>query len=477
MNLTAELTRSLGARAYTSGPKLEEAARDFGRLIERRPRVVAQPATEQEVTHVVRLAQKHRVALAARGCGHSTHGQSQALDGIVLDLRSLNRVETVARSQIVVGAGATWEDVLRRTLPLGLTPPVLTDFLGLTVGGTLSVGGVGVQSFRHGTQADQVLELRVVTGGGETLDCSREQHAELFHACLAGLGQCGVIVRATLRLVAVPGAVRVQRTVFASARELLAAMETSTRSDACDGLQASLVENDPRRIAELFGANADKVRAMKFTGPWLHVLAAVNYRAPESVRVSDGADEQGHAQALPAETMSYFQFLARCRHILEPNPEKFGGVHDCPHPWLNLLLPADRCLEFVEHVLPEITEASCGRGPVLFCPLRRERLGVPLFRAPGSETSVKISILKNLTQPTPENIAAAFASNRRLYEACLERGGTRYPIDSVPMLRADWERHFGAEWAAFRRAKERWDPDHVLGAGENIFPPVLTIPA
>ena len=39
--------------------------------------------------------------------------------------------------------------------PLGLTPPVLTDYLHLSVGGTISVGGIGGATSRFGTQADQ----------------------------------------------------------------------------------------------------------------------------------------------------------------------------------------------------------------------------------------------------------------------------------------------------------------------------------
>ena len=58
------------------------------------------------------------------------------------------------------------------TLPRGLTPPVLTDYLNLSVGGTLAVGGVGATTPRYGLQSDNVLEIDVVTGRGEVLTCS-----------------------------------------------------------------------------------------------------------------------------------------------------------------------------------------------------------------------------------------------------------------------------------------------------------------
>jgi hypothetical protein len=39
-----------------------------------------------------------------------------------------------------------------------------------------------------------VLELDVVTGGGQLFSCSVEKDAELFNMVLAGLGQCGFVL-------------------------------------------------------------------------------------------------------------------------------------------------------------------------------------------------------------------------------------------------------------------------------------------
>jgi cytokinin dehydrogenase len=91
----------------------------------------------------------------------------------------------VAAAIPLAGAGATWSGVLAATLPFGLTPPVLADYLRLSVGGTLTVGGVGAMTARHGLQADNVLELDVVTGRGDLLTCSPERHPDLFDAVRA----------------------------------------------------------------------------------------------------------------------------------------------------------------------------------------------------------------------------------------------------------------------------------------------------
>lgn len=60
--------------------------------------------------------------------------------------------------------GDLWVDVLKASLEFGLAPKSWTDYLHLTVGGTLSNAGISGQSFRHGPQISNVLHLQVVTG-------------------------------------------------------------------------------------------------------------------------------------------------------------------------------------------------------------------------------------------------------------------------------------------------------------------------
>jgi FAD/FMN-containing dehydrogenase len=69
---------------------------------------------------------------------------------------------------VVVDAGAKWSEVLAATLPQGLTPPVLTDYLELSVGGTLVVGGIGGTTSRYGMQILGRLGLALRGGLGAT---------------------------------------------------------------------------------------------------------------------------------------------------------------------------------------------------------------------------------------------------------------------------------------------------------------------
>ncbi len=138
--------------------------RDFGGIVERSPARVVRPASPDEVVAAVREATAQGLDAVPRGTGHSTFGQSLTT-GVSLDLRGLSGVHENGERHAAVAAGTTWREVLAATLPPGLVPPVLTDHLDVTVGGTISAGGVGGTSHLHGTQADNVLALDVVADG------------------------------------------------------------------------------------------------------------------------------------------------------------------------------------------------------------------------------------------------------------------------------------------------------------------------
>ena len=178
---------------------------DYSNVFHHVPAAVLRPRSAQDVVQIVRYANERSLKVAIRGDGHSQYGQTQAAGGIVVDSRSLRTVQPPAGSSIDVQPGAYWADVAGATLGREVTPRVYpATCMMLTVGGTLSVGGIGSTSHRYGAQIDNVLELDVVTGDGRLITCSADNESELFNLALGGVGQCGIIVRARLPIVKAP---------------------------------------------------------------------------------------------------------------------------------------------------------------------------------------------------------------------------------------------------------------------------------
>jgi FAD/FMN-containing dehydrogenase len=184
------------------------AADDFGHLVHRVPAAVALPGGASEVAGLVGHARVNGTELVPRGAGHSVYGQAQSDGGIVCDLTRLDAV-VVESASVRAGAGARWSTVLDAALARGLTPPVLPDYLELSIGGTLSVGGIGGTSHRYGPIVDHVRGLQLVTADGEIRACSPERDRDRFYGALGTGGSGGIITEALLPLLPAPERVRV----------------------------------------------------------------------------------------------------------------------------------------------------------------------------------------------------------------------------------------------------------------------------
>ncbi|KAF5942994.1 hypothetical protein HYC85_020636 [Camellia sinensis] len=85
--------------------------------------------------------------------GMEMQGQAQAHRGVVINMESFSGMEM----QVYIGkhpyvdvyGGKLWINILHESLKHGLAPKSWTDYLHLTVGGTLSDAGISGQAFRH----------------------------------------------------------------------------------------------------------------------------------------------------------------------------------------------------------------------------------------------------------------------------------------------------------------------------------------
>jgi len=192
---------------------------DFGRFIYQTPACLIEPRSRDELIECVRQFAERRVPFKVRACAHSAGGQVLSRGGVVISTRRLCRVasESPESSRVRVEGGALWFDVVQYLRPSGRRPPVLTDNLLTTVGGTLAVGGVGNTSHLHGLQTAAVTRLVLVLATGEVVGVGPGD--ALFWFTLAGAGQLGIIAEAELKVVSRPPHVITRRRRWRSLSE------------------------------------------------------------------------------------------------------------------------------------------------------------------------------------------------------------------------------------------------------------------
>ncbi len=432
-------------------PALAAASDDFGHLVHGRPEAVLRPRSDQDVATAVRWAAEQGRTFAAQGRRHSVFGRAQAPGGIVADMTTLGDVGDVQPDRVVVGAGATWRAVLDATLPHGLTPPVLPEYLDLSVGGTLVVGGIGATSARFGAQSDNVLDLRVVTGAGDQLDCSAEQHPDLFDAVRAGLGQVAVITRASLRLVAAPAHVRRFLLFYPDLPTMLRDQRVLIGDGRFEGVQG----------AALPAAG----------GGWtfrLDVVAAFSSNPPDDRALLAGlSDDRPRAQPTTMPFHAYLTRFTALEEVLRPTGQWAG-----PHPWLATFVGGSAVESVVGHELAELPAADLGPlGQVVISPIARASIASPMLALPPDPVCYAFNLIR--LPPTGDAAGAArlILANRAIYDRVRAAGGTLYPVSAFPASTADWRAHFGAAFAALERAKHTYDPDNVLTPGYEVFDP------
>jgi FAD/FMN-containing dehydrogenase len=454
--LLAQLTApgSLDGSIHADLPARLALAQDAGGLVSRLPGAVLRPGSVADVQRAIQLCQRYDVRVVARGQGHTTLGQAQVQFGLLIDMRSLCSVHEIESDWVRVDAGATWRGLLEATAPFELTPPVLTGFQGLTIGGTLSVGGISGTAYKRGPQLEQVLELEVVTGRGELVTCSPRERSELFDAALGGLGMCALIVRAKLRLVPRPRRVHATTLTFDRLGPFLGAMSALVTQGELDSISANIYPLPGHEVRF-------ELNALSFDTPG--PLA-------ESAPALAGEVERAQRE------LGYLDHCLMVDHLLEsPN----AGWEGFAHPWFDAFLPGSRFGDFLEQVVPGLDPCrDVGPAPlgalaqIHVFPLLTRHLRRPLLRVPREPLVYLFDILTSGYEPGTSSAyrAQMLERNRALFECARAHGGTRYNIAALPLTQAGWQSELGEAFPAFAKQKQQHDPGAILGSVEWRHP-------
>ncbi|MGV0743035.1 FAD-binding protein [Mycolicibacterium sp. XJ870] len=165
----------------------------------------------------VRLAKPTSNLFRARARSTAKGLDTSGLTGVI-------EVDAAAATADVAGM-CTYEDLVAATLPYGLAPLVVPQLKTITLGGAVTGLGIESTSYRNGLPHESVLEMDILTGTGEIVTASRDQHSDLYHAFPNSYGTLGYSTRLKIELEPVTPFVALRHLRFHSLGDLIGAMD------------------------------------------------------------------------------------------------------------------------------------------------------------------------------------------------------------------------------------------------------------
>jgi FAD/FMN-containing dehydrogenase len=214
------------------------------------PDLVARPESIDDVIELMRRAASDRIPVTCAGAQTSTTGASITDTGMLLSLRSLDRIsapDEKART-IKVEPGALVGQIKRTAAAAGLLfAPDPTSEEESTIGGAIACNASGARTFKYGATRRHVRALKVVMASGELLEFRRsdlEKNTVGYAFAhdpidwfIGSEGTLGIIVEAELSLLPLPRHVIGLAVLFRAEREALnfviATRESSMLSARC----------------------------------------------------------------------------------------------------------------------------------------------------------------------------------------------------------------------------------------------------
>lgn len=202
----------------TDEESLKYWGKDWTTYFDVKASAVVFPRKTEEIASLVHWARKNKIALIPSGGRTGLSGAAVATNGeVVVSFDQMNKIKEFnpIDQTVVIEPGVVTEALQQFATSKNLFYPV--DFAArgsAQMGGTIATNAGGIKVVRYGLTRDWIVGLKVVTGTGEILDLNRAlvKNAtgyDLRHLFIGSEGTLGFVTEATVRLAAVPPAMKV----------------------------------------------------------------------------------------------------------------------------------------------------------------------------------------------------------------------------------------------------------------------------
>ncbi len=419
------------------------------------PGMVVRPGDAGEVEEVVRLCDRHRVPVTARGGGTGFTGGALAVrGGVVLDMTRMGRILEIDPVNLlaVVEPGVRTAIFQAEVEAQGLFyPPDPASAAVCAIGGNVAEDAGGPRAMKYGVTRHYVLGLEVVTPrhgrlrtGVRTL--KGVVGYDLTRLLVGSEGTLGIFTEITLRLIPRPGAVGTLRALFDSeeavGRLVPAIVRRRVLPSACEFMDGTCLRLLNEEGGFAFPPDAAGLVIIEVDGS----AAGVEEQLEEA---GNACREVGAREVRAARDPAERAALWGARKALSPivgkqRPTKINE---------DVVVPRDRIVDLLGWVRGLAKESG---------------LFIVNFGHIG-DGNIHVNIMTD--EADPEEYPRALKAVERLFAKVLELGGTISGEHGVGIAKADYLRMELPEKpvSLMMDLKRVFDPNDIMNPGKIFY--------
>ena len=419
------------------------------------PDVVVHPGSTDEISRVMKLANRELIPVFPRGAGSGfTGGSLPTRGGIVMCTERMDRILLIDEENLVatVEPGVVTEQFQKSVEKLGLFyPPDPASLKFSTLGGNVAECAGGPRCIKYGVTKDFIIGLEVVTPTGDIITTGGPTMKGVVGYDLTKLmcgseGTLGVITRIVIKLLPLPEAKKTMLVLFDSIDGAAQAVSSIIRSKI---IPATLEFMDGRTLDCVRQATDLEVPEGARAVLIIEVDGDREFLDKQAAQIAEIIKPLGVVETRIATTPEESEALWQIRRsvsasLRKVNPDKYNE---------DICVPRSKVPEMIRKV-----DAIA------------EKYAIPIVNfGHAGDGNIHVNIMVN--KKVSGDTLKAEGAIRDVFKAALELGGTMSGEHGVGIAKAPYiPLEITPEAASYMKAiKQALDPNNILNPGKIFF--------